>query len=197
MSDPALPPVPLTARRPIAQMFRRRGAHTLADAARLVESLPYGRNTDRADPRLVLIEGRGTCSTKHALLWLLAQEHELEVALVLGFYEMAEINTPGVGRVLAVHGLAAIPEAHCVLHHGGRDIDLTMPWAAKPGAPITLLRREAIAAVQIGDYKRARHRQFLREWLEKQPPPRMSLEAAWSIREACISALQHNGAGGR
>jgi hypothetical protein len=58
-----------------------------------VRSLPYGRNSDHSDWRLVLGEGRGTCSTKHALLADLARENRRHVALMLGIYEMDEDNT--------------------------------------------------------------------------------------------------------
>jgi len=53
-------------------------------------------------------EGRGTCTTKHALLAELATEQRLPVALVLGIYLMNERNTPSVGSVLARHGLTEI-----------------------------------------------------------------------------------------
>ena len=91
------------------------------DAARHVRSLPYGRNSDRSDWRLVLAEGRGTCSTKHALLSELARENGRHVALVLGVYEMDGGNTPRIGAVLERDGLPRAPEAHCYLaYEGGR-----------------------------------------------------------------------------
>lgn len=62
--------------------------------------------------------GKGTCSTKHALLACLAQEQGIPLELTLGIYEMNERNTPGTGRVLARHGLDALPEAHCYLKYG-------------------------------------------------------------------------------
>jgi hypothetical protein len=40
----------------------------------VAHELRYGRNADRADFRLVLSEGRGICSTKHALLAAVAFE---------------------------------------------------------------------------------------------------------------------------
>src|SRR5215813_13450772 len=86
-------------------------------AGRYLYQLPYGRNTNRADYRLVLVENRGTCSTKHALLAELAREQGLPVVLTLGIYEMHERNTPGVGVVLDRYGLLYIPEAHCYLRY--------------------------------------------------------------------------------
>ena len=59
-------------------------------AARFVRSLPYSRNTDPDDALIVLTQGRGTCSTKHALMRRLALEQRLNIALVIGIYEMTE-----------------------------------------------------------------------------------------------------------
>jgi hypothetical protein len=69
--------------------------------------LPYGRNSDRSDWRLVLGEGRGTCSAKHALLADLARENRRHVALVLGIYEMDEDDTQEIGTVLDRNGSPA------------------------------------------------------------------------------------------
>ena len=78
-----------------------------------MHSLPYGRNSDRSDWRLILKEGRGTCSTKHALLADLARENLRHVVPVLGVYDVDEGNTPGIGTVLERHGIPCVPEAHC------------------------------------------------------------------------------------
>src|SRR5262245_37335349 len=100
----ALPEHPLAVAGPESEAFLRAGCKTYRSAARTLHALPYGRNSDREDFRLVLIEQRGTCSTKHALLAALALEQQLDVALTIGIYDMSERNTPGVGRVLAAHG---------------------------------------------------------------------------------------------
>lgn len=52
----------------VSREFLTHGLVHFRQAAQFVKQLPYGRNTDRSDYRLVLSEGRGTCSTKHALL---------------------------------------------------------------------------------------------------------------------------------
>ena len=104
-----LPDAPLAAAGPDSEAIRRIGCATFRGAARWLHELPYGRNTDRAEFRLVLAEHRGTCSTKHALLAAVAAEQDLPVSLTIGIYDMSEANTPRVGRVLAAHGLD-IPE---------------------------------------------------------------------------------------
>jgi hypothetical protein len=73
---------PLTADGPITRLFRAVGAHDFAGAALHVLGLPYGRITDRSRFWLVLEEGRGTCTTKHATLAELAREQGIHVQLM-------------------------------------------------------------------------------------------------------------------
>jgi hypothetical protein len=124
MSVERLPDFALDDGRPLGREFAALGLGSYREAARYVRTLPYGRNTDRSDWRLVLREGRGACSTKHALLAELARENGRHVALMLGIYEMCEDNTPGIGAVLERHGLPCIPDAHCYLAHEGTRVDL-------------------------------------------------------------------------
>jgi hypothetical protein len=180
---------PFSATGPLTARFQAAGVRDFAGAARHLLTLPYGRITDREKFWLVLEEGRGTCTTKHALLAELAREQAIDVQLTLGIYEMHERNTPGVGRVLSAHGLTYIPEAHCYLLHQGRRIDIT---GVPPGAdPIErFLYEEPITVEQIGPYKIELHQRFLRNWITRTVKARgRSLEEIWRIREACIAAL--------
>ena len=68
LSIERLPNVTLHAERPLGRRFAALGLGDYREAARHVRNLPYGRNSDRSEWRLVLEEGRGTCSTKHDLL---------------------------------------------------------------------------------------------------------------------------------
>jgi len=180
---------PLTTDGPITRLFRAAGTHDFPGAALHVLGLPYGRITDRSRFWLVLEEGRGTCTTKHATLAELAREQGIEVQLMLGIYEMSEGNTPGVGRVLSAHGLPYIPEAHCYLRCQGERVDMT---GVPPGAaPIErFLHEEPIIVDQIGAYKNDLHRRFLRDWSARTETVRgRSLDDVWRIREECIAAL--------
>ncbi|MEW6298101.1 MAG: hypothetical protein AB1671_10230 [Thermodesulfobacteriota bacterium] len=186
----ALPPAPLRATGDVTAEFLARGIFTYRSAGRYLAHLSYGRNTDRSNFHLVLPEGRGTCSTKHALLAALAREQDLPVALMLGMYEMNEHNTPGVGAVLERYGLTSIPEAHCYLKYDAMRIDVTRA-GVEPTEPIhRFLREEAITPAQIGSFKERWHRQFLREWLATTAAAlQVSVETLWDIREQCIAAL--------
>ena len=146
---------------------------------------------DRADFRAVLREGKGTCSTKHALLAAIAHEQDLVVVLTLGIYDMHERNTPGVGAVLARYHLASLPEAHGYLTYEGQRIDITRS-GAEPAEPITqFLYEEAIVPEQIGDFKVTLHRQFMQTWVNNNAEigGGRSFEDVWRSREECIAAL--------
>jgi hypothetical protein len=175
----------------ITRAFVSAGANDFRAAARYVHALPYGRNSSRTDPLIVIREKRGTCSTKHALLARLALEQRIEIALVIGIYRMTERNTPGVGRVLAASGLEYVPEAHCYLRYLGDRIDVTREIAGGPAEPIArFLYEEEISPEQIGEYKIALHQRWMRDWIASLDAPRgLGSDELWKIREACIAAL--------
>jgi hypothetical protein len=186
-----LPPAVLQPAGPVSLEVIARGVADFRAAGRYLGALPYGRTMDRADFRAVVREGRGTCSTKHALLATLAHEQDLPAALTLGIYRMHERNTPGVGAVLARYGLTFLPEAHCYLTYAGRRVDITRS-GVEAAEPITeLLHEETIVPEQIGDYKVSLHRRYLERWAAagaEGAGPR-AFEDLWRIREACIAAL--------
>jgi hypothetical protein len=186
-----LDPVGLKPAGDISDAFIRVGALDYRAAARLVRRLPFGRNTTVNDPLIVLRESRGTCSTKHALLRRLATEQSVDVALVLGIYEMNERNTPGVGPILKRHQLATLPEAHCYLRFGEIRIDVTRKIDGDSAEALAqFLHEEDIAPEQIGDYKTTLHRQFLARWIaETRTAGGRDLDAMWRVREECIAAL--------
>jgi hypothetical protein len=140
---------------------------------------------------IVLTEKRGTCSTKHALLRRLAIEQNLDIALVLGIYEMSEQNTPGVGVVLAKYGLVILPEAHCYLRMAGKRIDVPRAPYRGLAEPIAdFLREEEIDPAQITNYKTEIHKQYLSRWITNSGGLEgRSIADIWKIREECIASL--------
>jgi len=180
-----LPDFALDASGEVGSRFAALGITGYRDAACYVLGLPYGRNSDRSDWRLVLEETCGTCSTKHALLTELAHENDRPVSLVLGIYEMDEINTPGVSPVLQRYGLRCVPESHCRLVYEGTSVDLTRDVLGE--RPIEdLLYEEEITPQQIGRYKVDKHRAFVRRWAAERG---VGFEHIWRVRELCIAAL--------
>lgn len=185
-----LPQFAIQPRSGVSQQFFERGITDFHSAVLHVGYLPYGTNSDRADYRLVVTEGVGTCSTKHALLAQLAMEQEVSgIQLVVGIYEMNERNTPGVGAVLEGNGLDSLPEAHCYLMYEGERSDVTRLGVS--GEPIAAFLKEVpILPEQIGSYKQQLHRDALPGWIaQKGYASHLDAEQLWSIREACIRAL--------
>lgn len=180
-----LPDFPLQSRSALAHDFLGLGLTSYHEAARYIQNLPYGRNSNRADFRLVLREQRGTCSTKHALLAQLAKEHNIDVNLTLGMYEMNEKNTAGTGNILRYYRLDSLPEAHCYLMYNGTRFDLTRRVGATE-QNVDFLMEETILPEQIGEYKVEQHRVFLRQWCVAIG---LDFNLAWKIREECIAAL--------
>ena len=169
LSIERLPSFALHTDGPLGRRFAALGLDDYREAARYVRDLPYGRNSDRSDWRLVLTEERGTCSTKHALLAELARENGRPVALVLGVYEMDGANTPGVGPVLKKYGLRCVPEAHFYLTHEGARVDLTQESEGAEQVKC-FLHEEEIEPHQIGEYKVEAHREFVRQWVARRGP---------------------------
>ena len=176
----------------VTAAFLAAGLQDFREAAAHIHRMPYGRNLSPTDPLAVLNEGRGTCSTKHALLRRLAIEQHLEIALVIGIYQMNQRNTPGVGTVLEKYRLDGLPEAHCYLRSGDKKIDLTRLVADSSAARITgFIYEEEIAPDQIGAYKASLHRRFLKQWMEGTAAgTEYTLTERWRIREQCIRALE-------
>ena len=176
----------------VTAAFTAARMHDFRQAAAYVNRLPYGRNTNRTAALVVMREGRGTCSTKHALLRRLAIEQNLNITLVIGIYEMNQKNTPGVGKVLEKFGLRSLPEAHCYLRSGRKRIDVTRVIADSAAERIShFIHEEEIAPDQIGEYKTSLHRRFLQQWMQ-EPTTRIqyTLTDLWRIREECIAALE-------
>lgn len=182
----------------VSDAFLKLALHDYRGAARHVNGIPYGRNSGRLDVLAVLREGRGTCSTKHALLKQLAIEQGIEVALLIGIYEMTEANTPGVGKVLSAYGLEYVPEAHCYLRYQGMRVDVTRSLQGISAEPIArFLHEEEITPAEIGQYKVDLHQRFMREWVRQNPEAagHRDFASGWRIREECIAAISEGQAG--
>jgi hypothetical protein len=105
--------------------FRDLGIHDFHHACEWIRDLPYGYNSNPSDPYSVFIERRGICTTKHGAIALLAQELDLDVRRMLGFYRLNERIVSGTGEILKTHGLSYIPQTHCFLDYHTDFVDLT------------------------------------------------------------------------
>lgn len=169
------------------------GIQNFQDAIHYVQALPYGRNSNRSDYRLVITEGKGTCSTKHAFLKAVAMEQKQDsVQLIIGMYQMQANNTPKIGAVLEAANIAWLPEAHCYLNIAGKRLDITTAQADFKKLASYILEEKAIEPQQIGTYKVAYHQSYLKNWLTTTDYPH-NFETVWKIREQCIQALSEKG----
>jgi hypothetical protein len=78
-------------------------------------------------------EGRGTCSSKHALLAQWAKAYGAGVDLALGVFERDAASVPPIAPYLEHAPIDAFPEARGYLISGGKRIDLTHPSAPEGG----------------------------------------------------------------
>lgn len=179
----------ITSGEALSQAVIDQGIFSWEELAHCVRVLPYGRNSSRDDFSLVLKEGKGTCSSKHAFLKKIADQNQVPgVQLMLGLYRMNRENTPGIGNALSDHGLEYLPEAHCYLVVHGERLDMTSPSASFERIRDDLILEKEIEAEQVVHYKVGFHRGFLEKWMERENLD-FTFDEMWAIRENCIQNI--------
>lgn len=154
-----------------------------------VQKLPYGRNANRHQPQLVIAESKGTCSSKHAFLKMVADQNEHpEVKLILGIFKMNHLNTPGIGNVLVNAKMNFMPEAHCYLKIGDERFDFTNPQSDFSKIKKDILLEKEITPKEVAEFKIGFHQSYLKNWL-KNSDTQYTFEEIWNLREDCIKAL--------
>lgn len=175
---------------PISSHFIERNITTFAEAAAFITQLRYGRNPDKTNLLSVFSDNCGTCSTKHALLKMLADENEFgELKLILGMVRMDAENTPEIAATLERNNLDYIPEAHNYLKYKDSILDYTKPHFMLAQSPENVLEETEITPQQITDFKVAYHKKYLEGWLEKNTHIRLTPAELWTAREECIRDL--------
>ncbi|UOE42098.1 hypothetical protein MTP09_05530 [Chryseobacterium suipulveris] len=175
----------------ISKYFIENGISCFQEAGAFVQNLPYKRNGNKEDDLCVINDGGGTCSTKHALLKLLADENGIaEVKLMLGIFKMNVLNTPKIFAVLEKYRLTEIPEAHNYLRCKNRVLDFTKKNSSPENFISDLMEEIEIQPNQISGFKVDFHKEYLKKYLNQNPQIPYSLEEFWEIREECIAALQ-------
>lgn len=179
----------LTSKDELTLAIKDRSIYTWVRLLEYVRNIPYGRNESRTDFKEVILNHRGTCSTKHALLKSVAVSNLIpHVRLILGMYKMTLANTPGIGDHLAQNKLKYIPEAHCYLSIQGNRIDLTNSSADIDRICEGILEEIEIEPIQVGQYKVDYHKSYMNKW-RMGNADHLTFEALWNIREACIRSL--------
>ncbi len=174
----------------ISKKFLAINRHTFGEAASFVRQLVYARNSNKADLLSVFADNCGTCSTKHALLKLLCEEHNfMGIKLILGLFRMNVSNTPKITKTLKASGLDYIPEAHNYLRFENQILDYTTNTSTAADFENELMEEIEILPYQITDFKVDYHKQFLANWLKKNSNINLTLDELWYIREQCIQDL--------
>lgn len=154
-----------------------------------VENLPYGRTKNRANFGLVLLEKKGTCSYKHALLKDIADNNNIpNVKLMIGIYKMNNENTPKIGNILQENNIPYLPEAHCYLNIEGEYFDITTKKHDYSNFKEDILTEFEIESGQVIDFKASYQQEFLKKWLLENNSEH-NFEFIWEIREQCIANL--------
>lgn len=173
-----------------SKKFHELGIDHYFDAMKFIRNLPYGRNSNKNDLSLVLTEKRGTCSTKHALLKILADENlQYEIKLIIGIFKMNEENTPQLTSILEKYNLKYIPEAHTYLKFQDILYDCTSSHSSALNFSNDLIEEIEINPKQIDQFKVNYHKDYLQNWIKDKS---LSLDKIWKIREECIRKLSEN-----
>ncbi len=171
----------------LSTRLREKGLTTFAEACTFVQGLPYRRPTGPASSIMVLDQACGTCSSKHALLAGLAEEAERsDCELTLGYLQLNESNSPGIGPILRRYSLPSIPEAHCYLRTRGVRNDFTGLPPGSVRLVDSVTREEPIDIDSLHTDKRRRHERYLLAWATEREIP---AELTWTAREAWIKHL--------
>ena len=180
----------LTSSEQYSTRFREAGIHSFKEACEFTANLPYGRNANREDFGLVLSEGKGTCSSKHALLASLALENgHPEIELIAGIFLMSEETHLKLTDFFQDKTYAAIPECHCYLRLNGERFDFTDTSNGLERISPKLVREQRIDPNQVSDWKVMIHKHYLQGWLNRNPPFQLTLDEIWKDREEAIALL--------
>lgn len=174
---------------PCSTLCKTNGLRDFISLGNHLKKIPYGRTKHRSDYCSVLIENKGTCSTKHAFLKQIAIENNIQnIQLYIGIYKMNDANTKGVGNVLKSYNLEYIPEAHTYLKINKKTVDITRAIISREFFKDSLLTETKILPNDIGDFKIEFHQKHIKQWLLEEKI-NSNFETVWRIRELCIAAL--------
>jgi|SRR5690606_5252466 hypothetical protein len=185
-----LPDFPIKPVGPVAEVFLHKQITTFHRAIKHVQQLPYGRIPTTDHCMKVLTEGKGTCSSKHALLKNLAMEHEFDsIRLMLGIFPMDADYAPKIAQTLTQYQLDYIPEAHNYLLYEQVRYDFTHPRAHASAFEKVLYMELEIFPLDILHRKKQIHQEFIQNWLIAHPHIAYTPDQIWAIREQCIQDL--------
>lgn len=108
------------------------------------------------------------------------------MTLHMAVFMMNKVNTPKISAILNEYNLSQIPEMHCYLRYKNKVIDITFPDYSPL---LELIDEEGIGPEHLGDYKVIKRKQFIDNWLIKNPYISYDSGQIFKIRELCIKQL--------
>ncbi|WP_027392715.1 MULTISPECIES: hypothetical protein [Aquimarina] len=179
----------ITSNDELSNLIIRKGISSWVQLIQFIKDLPYGRNANRIDSKLVILEQKGTCSSKHALLKRVANLNgRNDIDLIIGIYRMNSINTPNIGNILLENNLNYIPEAHTYLRYKNQTIDATSSISDFYKIENDVIVEKNIKPLQVGDFKIHYHQEYIKSWIIEEEL-NFSFDKIWGIREQCIRNL--------
>ena len=120
----------------ISKTFVEMNIASFQGACAYVHHLPYGYNANRDDLMSLFEDGKGSCTTKHAVIATLALELDLPVRKWIGIYAMTETLVTGTAVIIEKYALPHLPMVHCFLGDGFHRVDLTQGNVNGKNGPI-------------------------------------------------------------
>jgi hypothetical protein len=187
-----IPNFKLTPESQISKKFIEKGILDFNSACEYVKNIPIGRITSRNNFALIFDKNKGTCSTKHALLNLLAEENDQsDIELMFGIYLISPKTHPQLTILFKEKGIVNLPESHCFLRYKGKRYDFTYQNNLLNLIESKIVRQQRIEPNQVGEWKEKIHQDYLMRWLKRKPELTFSLDEIWKIREECQQLLNH------
>ena len=151
----------------IGKQFAQQNIHDLYAAINYIHNLKYQPPSEPFNWNLVIPEQRGTCSTRHALLVVLAQENHIPFTLGQAIYNLTPEKFPIIRSLLEKYKLPFILESHNFIIFKDYFLDSTFPGNA---ALLCKHDVESVKPIDCGELlheKTVLYPQFLKQWLKQ------------------------------
>ncbi len=179
----------LNSQAPFGQLLIQEGVMSFHEALNFALKLPYKRISDLDNLALVVLEKRGTCSSKHGFLAAVAQENNHpEIRLEMGYFRCKFEKIPALKRSFENFPIDHIVEAHVYLKYKSHIIDVTSSAfdAQLLLSPSDLIESQPLLPHEAGSIKQLLHQNYFKMWCNQN---KIDFTRAWDLRGQIISFL--------
>lgn len=120
-----LPDKNITLQGEMSKIFLEFGIKSFKEACMYVHEQPYGYNSDYDNHFIFFKEGKGTCTSKHAVIAALAAELGIPLYNHVAVYKFTEEICTGAEHIIKKYNIPYVPMQHCFLNYGEHYFDLT------------------------------------------------------------------------